>query len=128
VTQGRPLTIFFDGGCRPNPGPMRAAAVARGKIYLKPDLGPGTSEQAEWSALIHALEVAASLGARDIILAGDCRSVVDRANKRLTRARPDLAPLLARFEALSSSFDRVRVRYIRRTQNLAGIALEADTR
>ena len=65
------LRIFFDGGCRPNPGMMEVAAVARGVTYRQDDIGHGGSEEAEWRALLHAVEVAAALGADDVELVGD---------------------------------------------------------
>ena len=76
------MKIFFDGGCRPNPGAMEVAAVARGKVYRGTGLG-------EWT----------------------CRSA-------------ELRPYLARFREQAPHFRRLRVRHIRRAQNLAGIALE----
>jgi ribonuclease HI len=45
------LKIFFDGGCRPNPGRIEVALVARGMTYFDDDLGCGSSSDAEWIAL-----------------------------------------------------------------------------
>lgn len=57
----RRLKIFFDGGCRPNPGRIEAAVVVRGVPHLFDDLGHGNNSDAEWLALICALELAHSL-------------------------------------------------------------------
>ena len=116
----RRLKLFFDGGCRPHPGAMEAAVVAGGETYLFPDLGVGNSEQAEWAALLRALDVAETLGARDILLLGDSSNVIGQANGTL-RARG--APL-EDFRTRAARFERVTVRHIGRKQNLAGIALE----
>jgi ribonuclease HI len=64
----RRLKVFFDGGCRPNPGRIEAAVVVRGAAHLFDDLGLGTNSDAEWLALIQALELSRSLGLVDIEL------------------------------------------------------------
>jgi ribonuclease HI len=95
--------------------------VVRGEAHLRFDLGEGSSGDAEWCALLHALDVAVAAGISDALLLGDSASVIDQA-KGIARRR--LAPEdEARFVALSASFDRLRFRRIKRTQNLAGIAL-----
>ena len=114
------LKIFFDGGCRPNPGQMRAAVVARGVVHHFADLGHGTSEQAEWLALLHGLRVAGEAGERDILLLGDAAGVIAQANGA---AKCRNSEYLEQFRVATAGFDRVRVRYIRRNQNLAGVAL-----
>ncbi|WP_419815744.1 reverse transcriptase-like protein [Glacieibacterium sp.] len=114
------MKIFFDGGCRPNPGRIEVAVVAGGVTYLELDLGHGTSNDAEWLAALHALEVAASLGVQDVQLLGDSAFVVDQANRSGSGRASAFA---ARFDALRSQFTRVRIRRIGRAQNLAGIAL-----
>ena len=58
----RRVKVFFDGGCRPNPGQIEAAVVVRGVVQLFGDLGRGTSIDAEWLALICAMELSQSLG------------------------------------------------------------------
>lgn len=122
-----PLKLFFDGGCRPNPGRMETAVVARGELYVQPDAGQGTSGEAEWLALLYALEVAATLGARDIVLVGDSANVVAQATGKAKCAK-DAEPYLAEFRAQAAGFMRVRVRAVRRSHNLAGAALEARRR
>ncbi len=114
------LKIYFDGGCRPNPGTMESAVVARGAFDHRPDLGQGSSEEAEWLALLHALDVARASGARDVLLLGDAIGVIHQARGEARSRSPELRD---RFERGVKDFDRVRVRHIRRNQNLAGIAL-----
>ena len=118
--QQRPVKVYFDGGCRPNPGAMETAVVLRGVAYIRRDLGDGGNEQAEWQALLHALEIAAARGERDIILIGDALSVIRQANGTLRCA----TSWSMRFREAVSPFDRVRLRHVKRTQNLAGTALE----
>ena len=117
------LKIFFDGGCRPNPGEMESAVVVRGMTHRRSH-GHGSSEQAEWLALLHALEVAGTLGIGAVEVLGDSASVINQANG-ITRCRdPELQRCLAVFQREASRFGRLRVRRIKRTQNLAGIALD----
>jgi ribonuclease HI len=118
-----PLKIFFDGGCRPNPGQMQVAVVARGVVHHLADLGHGSSEQAEWLALLHGLRVAAALGEREIVLLGDAAGVIGQANGTAKCRNAELSECLARFHIAAATFERVRVRHIKRNQNLAGIAL-----
>ena len=96
--------------------------MLRGEVHRASDLGAGSSGDAEWLALLFALDAALAAGVRDATLLGDSASVIDQA-KGIARRRiaPDLE---SRFEALSKRFDRLRFRRIKRSQNLAGIALE----
>ena len=117
------LKIFFDGGCRPNPGPIEAAVVARGVSHFFDDLGSGTSHDAEWLALLTALRLGQSLGEPEFDLIGDCANVIAQANG-LARCRTGAAAEhYARFRETAAAAPPRRIRWIPRTQNLAGIAL-----
>ncbi|TDW61872.1 ribonuclease HI [Novosphingobium sp. PhB55] len=116
------LKVFFDGGCRPNPGPIEAAAVIGGAVHLFEDLGQGSNEDAEWRALNRALELAQSLGLQDIELVGDALPVVRQANETLKRGEARNRHE-AEFLALVAKARPARIRWIKREQNLAGIAL-----
>ncbi len=97
---------------------MTVAVVARGVVHHR-CAGHGSSHEAEWAALLYALDVASTLGVRDVVLVGDAANVVAQANGAKC-ASPDL---LAAFRQSAQAFDRVHVRHVRRGQNLAGIAL-----
>ena len=120
----RRTRLFFDGGCRPNPGAMEAAVVLRGVVHLFDDLGHGTSSEAEWTALIAALDLAHRAGLDNVELVGDALPVIREANATLASG---IAPhaLAARFLATAARLRPARVRWIKRAQNLAGIALAA---
>lgn len=120
------LKLFFDGGCRPNPGRMEAAVVARGQAFAR-DLGSGTSSRAEWLALLFAVEVADALGATDVVLVGDSADVIAQASGT-SRCRREAVALRDRFVTVTAGFDRVRLRTVRRGQNLAGIHLQGARR
>jgi len=119
-----PLKLFFDGGCRPNPGAMEAAAVVRGITHHWPDLGHGDNNDAEWLALIHAATLARSLGADDVVLVGDSALVIAQARRRQPCRARRLAAHREAFEAIAAGFARVRLHHVLRSQNLAGIALD----
>lgn len=117
------LRIFFDGGCRPNPGAMEIAAVARGITYQRHDIGHGGSEEAEWLALLHAVGIAIALGADDIELVGDSASVIRQATGACKCRDPAMRRHLAAYREAIAAISRVRLRYTPRSKNLAGIVL-----
>ncbi|MDO9370755.1 MAG: reverse transcriptase-like protein [Sphingopyxis sp.] len=119
----RRIKIYFDGGCRPNPGRMETAVVTGGAAVVVRDAGIGSSMDAEWLALIAALRLARDLALTDFILLGDSATVVDQANG-IIRARGAAADHFATFQALVGNGPAPRLRHIKRAQNLAGIALE----
>ena len=116
--------MFFDGGCRPNPGRIEAAVVVRGSVHRFDDLGQGSSTDAEWLALIAALELAQQLGLSEIELIGDALEVIKQAKLIVQsgRAAPGHAAV---FRDLAASTPALTIRWIKRQQNLAGIALAA---
>jgi ribonuclease HI len=118
------VKIFFDGGCRPDPHGMEVAVVVSGRAHITRDLGPGTSMDAEWLALIAAMRLAHDLGVTDAVLVGDAAAVIAQATGAV-RCPPRYRHHHETFRALSRLHGRMRLRYLKRTQNLAGIALKA---
>lgn len=118
-----PVKVFFDGAARPNPGPMALAVVARGQVMVRAGPGEGSNGDAEWLALLAALEIARDLGLRDVVLLGDSAFVIDHAAGG-GRSRAACARYLERLADMRVAFARVRLRRIARAQNLAGIALD----
>lgn len=117
------MKVYFDGGCRPNPGPMEVSAFAKGQSFIRKNVGVGSNSIAEWLALIHALEVAIEMGESEVTALGDSRLIIAQANGQKCRS-PELVPHIARFRELAAQIAVLKVRYIKRFQNLAGIALE----
>jgi len=118
------VKVFFDGGCRPNPGPIETAVVTGGVAWLGRDHGRGDNNDAEWLACLDALRVAREAGLGDVILIGDSTLVVHQASGVLGTVPLRFQTYLDRFREEAAGFARLRIRYIRRAQNLAGIALE----
>lgn len=98
--------------------------VVRGVAHLFDDLGMGTNSDAEWLALIRAVELSNSLGLVGVELIGDALEVIQHANTALRtgHSKPGHA---ARFLSLAAAMPPSRIRWIKREQNLAGIALAA---
>ncbi|GGB32067.1 hypothetical protein GCM10011380_21880 [Sphingomonas metalli] len=113
------MKVFFDGGCRP--AGMEWAVVIAGRAQFGDDLGPGTSMAAEWLALLAAIRLADAQGIDDPLFLGDAAAVIQQATGKV-RCPSACRPY---FEALPRPGSSLRIRYLRRTQNLAGIALDA---
>lgn len=118
------MKIWFDGGCRPNPGPIATAVFAAGQAHLRHDHAAGDNADAEWLAALDALALAGRLGLTEVILIGDSRMVIDQASGRAPRVPARFAAHLAQFQALAATFARLRLRHVWRSHNLAGIALD----
>jgi ribonuclease HI len=117
-----PLKIFFDGGCRPNPGEMETAMVVGAEAHIRRNIGYGTSMDAEWLALIYALSFAQALGPGHFILIGDAAAVVHQANGS-AKCRGAQLKHLSDFRALARETSLPRIHLVKRSHNLAGIAL-----
>lgn len=115
------MKIFFDGGWRPATG-METAVVVRGKEHIRRGLGPGSSLEAEWRALIDAVRIASELGLRDPVFLGDALAVIGPASGACT-GRAASARHLQILDTLGYRPGSLRLRHVRRSQNLAGIAL-----
>jgi ribonuclease HI len=102
---------------------METAVVARGITHHRPDCGHGNSNDAEWMAVIHALEIALEIGADNIVLIGDSALVIGQANGLVKCRNPSFQAKLELFRQRASRLERVKVRLVGRSQNLAGIAL-----
>ncbi|MEO5587088.1 MAG: ribonuclease HI family protein [Novosphingobium sp.] len=116
-------TFFFDGGCRPNPGPMEVAVVSRGEAHFRDDIGSGDNNEAEWTALLFAVELAVAARVADAIFVGDSMVVVEQARGRWRCRSPHLQPYLTAYQTAAAAIPRVRLRHVPRSKNLAGIAL-----
>ena len=123
--RSRRRVYYFDGGCRPNPGPIEIAVVHRGIVHVRSDVGSGDNNEAEWLALRAAVELAAGAGDREVLFVGDSAVVIGQANGQVRCRSVHLQGHLAAYARAIQGFERVRLRLVRRTKNLAGIALDA---
>jgi ribonuclease HI len=101
---------------------METAVVWRGVAYIADDLGPGTSMEAEWRALLAAVRLAQAHDVANPVFLGDSRAVVAQATG-VARARGSAFDHLDAFRRLTAAMPH-HVRHVPRSRNLAGIALD----
>jgi len=115
------LSIFTDGGARGNPGPAAIGVVIKeGKKTIKEYgcyIGETTNNQAEYQALISALESAKDLGAQEIDLNMDSELIVKQIKGEYKVKNADLAPLFLKFYNLKIGLKKFTVRHIPREKN-----------
>jgi ribonuclease HI len=117
------LAVFFDGGCKSNPGDLAVAAVAcspDGRVLVKSarPAGQGSSNVAEYRALAHAICVARLLGARRPLFASDSALVVQQINGFWAmRGNEALKYEHARCASGLMEFQRWMLKHIPREQN-----------
>lgn len=120
---------YFDGGAKPNPGEMEVGlveVVGTKKQPYRQQIGPGTNNLAEWTALIWALEMASAAGHRRIEVVGDSQLVVNQCLGLWKVSSADLRPYKALYDSLVGRFDAITVRHVPRGKNLAGLMLEGQ--
>ncbi len=120
--EARPFAIMSDGASRGNPGPAGAGAIIRnerGQVVREicQYLGLTTNNQAEYAALILALEAAAELGALAIDVALDSELVVKQLTGTYRVRSLQLAGLHRRARELLAGFVAVSIRHVPRERN-----------
>jgi len=129
------LTIHIDGGSRGNPGPAAAGIVIhddRGRPVLEAGyfLGRKTNNQAEYHALLLALEAAANYGEDEITIKSDSELLVRQLLGEYQVRSAELASLFQQVQRRLLTFGAWQIRHLRREQNrradsLANLALDA---
>ena len=118
--------IHTDGGARGNPGPAAIGVVIEldgTKHQFKECIGETTNNQAEYRAVILALEKAALLGATEIDVFLDSELVQQQLSGNYKVKNKDLAPLFVKVWNLSQQFKRAKYTHIRREENKQADAL-----
>lgn len=116
------VIIFTDGASRGNPGPASIGAVLKdeqGKIVktISQPIGRATNNQAEYRAIIAALESATRLGISQVEIYSDSELVVRQVNGRYRVKKAPLKPLYQRVKQLQSQFSGFAITHIPRQQN-----------
>ena len=114
--------IFTDGAARGNPGPASIGVTikdAQGKLIasISQRIGTKTNNQAEYMAIITALEKAISMGVRQVDLYSDSELVVRQINGRYRVKKDTLKPLYQRAKQLQNSLEGFTITHIPRQQN-----------
>ena len=114
--------LYTDGASRGNPGPAAIGAVIRdGKgtvlARISRHIGKTTNNQAEYRAIIAALEEAIRLGAASVEVRSDSELAVRQINGRYRVKNKALKPLYQRVRELQSLFQAFSIVAIPRRQN-----------
>lgn len=133
----RKLILRIDGAARGNPGPAAAGLVVEdpsGKAVIKLGrlLGRTTNNEAEYLALITALERAKELGAEELEIRTDSELLQRQLTGRYKLRAANLKPLFERARQALGTFKAVEVIHVPREENreadrLASKALDAGT-
>jgi ribonuclease HI len=118
----RKLVINTDGAAEPNPGPAAIGVVIKddnGNIVssISKYIGQSTNNQAEYWAVIYALEEAIKLDATSVDLRSDSELVVKQINGQYRVKNPGLRPLHQRVRELQSRFQSFSIAAVPRRQN-----------
>jgi ribonuclease HI len=116
------VIINADGASRHNPGPAAIGATLkdeRGRLLasISRRIGRATNNQAEYQALIAALEKAIGLGARRVDIRLDSELVVKQMKGRYRVKNAALRPLYLRVGELLSQFKGFTISSVPREQN-----------
>jgi len=116
------LTINTDGGSRGNPGPSGIGAVLvdqKGGILkeISEYIGEGTNNQAEYTALVRALEEAKKLKADEVSIFMDSELIVKQIKQEYKVKNKDLGVLFVKVWNLLQKFAKWDIKHVRREKN-----------
>ena len=114
--------IYTDGGARGNPGPAAIGVVIYGVSgkeieRYKKYIGTATNNQAEYKALIAALELATTIGAEILVCHMDSELIVRQLQGKYKIKETGLKPLAADALRLTAKFKQVEFVHIPRDKN-----------
>ncbi len=128
------VTIYSDGACRGNPGPSGAGAVLTGSdgrviVEVCKYLGEMTNNQAEYRALMLALEEARSIGAQSVSIFADSELMVKQVRGEYKVKNEGIRPLFAEIQKLLRGFGGYTIEHVPRERNkqadrLANLAID----
>ena len=113
------LCLYTDGGSRGNPGPAALGIVVadeRGRIIEEYSeyLGRKTNNEAEYHAVIKALELAKRFSAREVIITLDSQLVVNQLKGKYKIKKKHLEKLVHRVREKEKGFYKVCYVHVRR--------------
>src|SRR5262245_26592008 len=121
MSGGKTLTVHTDGGARGNPGPAAFAYVIEGAgsaIEEAGVLGKMTNNQAEYIALIKALEHCARLGTdHHIHVLSDSELMVKQLNGQYRVKNEGLRPYYEQAQERRRKFASFVIKHVRREHN-----------
>lgn len=116
------MVINTDGASRGNPGPAAIGVTIKdeqGKLIaaISQAIGRATNNQAEYRAIIVALEQATRLGTQQVELFSDSELVIRQINGRYRVKNVALQPLYQQVKQLQSQFKSFTITHIPREEN-----------
>ncbi len=116
------VAINADGAARGNPGPAAIGATIRdeqGRLIacLSQSIGTTTNNQAEYMAIIAALQKAIALGARYAEVNSDSELVVKQISGEYRVKKLALKPLYQQVKQLQGQLEGLTITHIPREQN-----------
>lgn len=116
------ITFFTDGGARGNPGPAASGAYSPELGEFKRYLGTATNNQAEYTAIILALEAAVAYQQQhpelqEINFFMDSELAVKQLKREYKVKNPELQKLFVQVWNLTTKFKRVTFTHVRREFN-----------
>ena len=114
--------IYTDGGADPNPGPGGIGVVIQDQqgetvAIISKSVGRITNNQAEYMAVIAALEKAISLGFNEVEIRADSELIVRQINGRYKVKNANLKPLYQKVIELKSRLKSFTITHIPRNLN-----------
>jgi len=132
---GGRVHVYFDGASRGNPGPAAVGYVLVGDSGIVAEggetIGTATNNQAEYAALLAALEVAVDYGFDEARIRGDSELIVKQIRGEWNTNDPDLREKRVRARELLMDFEDWHIEHVPREINdradqLANDALDDD--
>jgi len=116
------IIIYTDGAARGNPGPAGAGAVLIGEdgsvvAEVSRYLGKTTNNQAEYQALVLALEEARRIGATVLNIYSDSELLVKQMKGEYYVRNDGLKPLFKLAKGKLKSFSQYSIDYLPRERN-----------
>ena len=116
------LKVYTDGGARGNPGPAAIGAVAydseeKEVFRISEYIGETTNNQAEYRALLKAIEKVRSLGVEEAEFYLDSELIVKQLNREYKVKNKDLQPLFVKVYNYSLEFKKIDFQHVRREEN-----------
>ncbi len=115
--------IFADGASRGNPGPAAIGVTIkdkRGKLItlISQRIGRATNNQAEYRAIIAALEESVRLGVKQVDIKMDSELVVKQISGEYRVKKATLKPLYQQVKQLQGQLKGFTITHILRQQNI----------
>ena len=116
------LVIYTDGGASPNPGPASIGAVikdehGRAVSLVSLSIGIATNNEAEYRAVIAALDMALKLGAESVEVRSDSELLVRQVNGQYKVKAASIRPLYLAVKQAQLRFRECVFRHIPRELN-----------